>query len=261
VEHPHRRRARITIAAAAAYCVPARVGLATGLGVSLVGDGTGVAEAGTRLGEAQDPADVRGGEVGTGAGTAVGGQVATTVGFADGTGIGAAVPAPCGREVTTGTGAARVGVGVAGDVRAGTGVAEPVPADTGAAVSRVAGALAECDARVAAAASPVAEAAPEHPVSASPAATPNTAPIATSDGAFPARLRALGTPVFPRRALLPLLASARPKAASSLVAPPSYLGRPSSVQRPPRASARGILVPRSSLLSPDRGAPFGSRDF
>jgi hypothetical protein len=78
--------------------------------VSLVGDGTGVAAAGTDgtgLGEQQDPADLRGGEVGTGLGAAIGGQVVTAVGSAEGTGSGVAVPAPRGRGIPTGAGVPR----------------------------------------------------------------------------------------------------------------------------------------------------------
>jgi hypothetical protein len=176
------------------------VGLATGTGVALVGNGTGVAlmgdgtgvaligdgaavagaRDGTGLGEEQGRPDLPGG-LGTGVGTAGTGQ-ATEVGSADADGIGLALVGD--------------GIGVAGDVAVGTGVAAALAAGTVVAVPRVAGALADCDATPEAAAPPAAEAGPEHPVSASPAATPNTAPIATRDSAFPGRLRALGTPVF-----------------------------------------------------------------
>ena len=154
------------------------MGLATGTGVALVGNGTAVAligdgtavagaRDGTGVGEEQGRPDLPGG-LGTGVGTAGTGQ-ATAVGSADGAGTGV----PLGREVATGIGVALIGdgTGVAGDVAVGAVMA----------VSRVAGALAECDATPEAAAPPTAEAGPEHPVSASPAATPNTAPIATRD--------------------------------------------------------------------------------
>jgi hypothetical protein len=118
-------------------------------------------------------------------GTGAGGQEAATVGLPVAAGTGVAVPGPPGRELATGRGAASTVGGAVGeaDGAAPTGAGVPVAvgaaAGAAAAVSRVACALAVCDAAAEAWPPPAAEAAPEHPVSARPAATPSAAPIVT----------------------------------------------------------------------------------
>jgi hypothetical protein len=135
--------------------------VATGCGDFPVGTGTGVAVPGL---------PVTGLAIGTGDLYLVG--VGGAVGTADGAalrGTGAAVGVDVARTEADGTGAAAVGVAVA--------VAEAAAAPC---VSWVAGALTACDAPDEAAAVPDVEAAPEQPVSASPAATPS--PVTHSTG-------------------------------------------------------------------------------
>jgi hypothetical protein len=147
-----------------------------------VGDVTGAATrvwAGVRV-EQGDPA-LAGGGLGTGEGAQVG-----AAGLRVGTGTGVADNVPLGRVLATGIGdrpapdrpvgeaegATAAGVGV--PVTGGAGAGVPV---VSAPVPWAAGALALCD--VPEAACPLAVTAPEQPQSASPATTPNAAPIVT----------------------------------------------------------------------------------
>lgn len=122
--------------------------------------------------------------VATGTGEAfpvlLGGTVGT--GFADPIGTGVAFPVLVGTGLAIGTGVPVTvdrGVGEAdADGSAGAVVPVAVPLAVAVAVG-VAGALADCD--VVDDAEPLpAEAVPEHPVSASPAAIPSAVPITTS---------------------------------------------------------------------------------
>jgi hypothetical protein len=164
-----------------------------------VGDGTGSAVPAAGAGEAQAGTGRAVALVGTGTGAGVAGQEATGTGSDVGaTGSGLAVAVLLGTGLATGAGTLSTVGGATGAADAAPDAALDGAAATGAGVpvARAAGladALAECD-EADNVVPPAADAAPEQPVSASPATRPSTAPLAISGRVFPARLLALPWP-------------------------------------------------------------------